>query len=1510
MPANETVWRNLKQMHVIFALSSAALLATVVWMLAGDHADAWRDIQRTSERIVAEKLRAEMSAYHRDPEWTQRITEAEKRLREAEQQYAGTEQERRDLEQELARQEHVAAVAEERVRDRRAYLDKARADYDLAVRDELPAAVLAQRLKVVEDEQRRVNELDLARQREAARVEELRRQLAEFSRERDEAQAELRRLQTEIELKHSALRNIEPEGWFSAAKRKIMEWPIIDGFNSHLEVKHDWMPSLRIKLGMSTAARFDNCRTCHVLIDRVQAGNIPEFPLGKPQSSGVEWWVAENRFPNPYATHPRPDLYVTSSSPHPAPPGGGPGTFGCTICHEGQGNATSFDNAEHTADNPHEMRVWDEKYGHHPNHFWEYPMYSSRLLEATCLKCHHQVEELAHSPTYGPSAPKVVAGYHLIQDYGCFGCHEFQGFNDVRSIGPDIRLEPNYAAVAQQLLHDPFILAQAAPAGGQSPEAPRPADAEAGASARVPALALDQIQEMTLQINRHPNDSDAQKEALRSVIRAEVAPLARAVAARPFDATAERHRLAALVEADGVLDRFKMASLSGRSHGLLDELKDFTHPGTMRKVGPALRHIATKTTADWIAYWTEEPKRFRPDTRMPQFFNLSNQQDPHAQELMPVELAGIAAYLMSKSQPLDLMQPTEGYQPNAERGAELFAQRGCLACHAHEKFPGSEADFGPDLSNVHQKLKPGDEGRRWLYTWIRDPQRYHPRSRMPNLYLEPEGAGESLVDPAADIAEFLLQGGPRDYPAPEWKPYLGIVFDQQFSEDARRRMRFTHPHGVRVAGTMEHGPAVRATVGEGEQEQLAPLRMNDVILALNGREVSNPAEIERAVEAMRTGDAVTLRIWRDGNERDHRLIVSDPLDDLTRLFLSKNLPAEKVERTLRERRYPIPADEVKGDEIELARAPQGETVDDESWQRMKLTYVGRRTISRYGCYGCHDIPEFEAARPIGTTLQDWGRKDVTRLAPEHILEYLRHHGEPDGSSTHARIADALRREEAGAFTSEDEREREMSAAYFYHNLVHHGRDGFLWQKLRDPRSYDYEKIETRGYDERLRMPKFPFDEKQIEAIATFILGLVAEPPPEQYVYQPTGPAADRIAGEGLLRKYNCTACHMVELPLVKFGVDPGALPSGELSSADHPEALDLLLRLKPPREVRTGETLPTGEPVIEFHGLMVSTPDPEEDEEFQEYGFDLWETLLVGDRRVLPGARMLVPKRALRELVPSRGGDFALWLVERLKQSVARGNTSLAWQMSPPPLYKEGIKVQNSWLYRFLREPERLRHVTVLRMPRFNLSPQEAQTLANYFAAVDEAPYPYQPIPQREPEYLAAMERELEEIHRVHPPAAQVPQSAGGNGGRLSPYLDEAWLMLNGPLCIGCHSVGGRQVQIRDPLVDIRGPDLNLAADRLRPDWLMLWLYNPKWITPYTSMPAPRGYGTQDFVHLFGGEAGPQTVALRDALLNYHRIMEVRGRYEPASQPAGQNPADNENPNRNAPAGPAARREP
>ncbi len=1255
MPATDTYVRDLKKVHVVFALSCAALFVTTIWMMAADHKEEWTDHQRTWERIQETTIKRAESRIKDNPEYDSQSEKLATELKSAEDALKAKHTEQNNLAAELQKAEMAFDLAGRKVREYRAYRDKARADYDLDVRDAKPNEVLAAGRKRFDDAQATVDKLELELQAKEAARNTAKQKFDDLTKSRDEIQAGLKKLNSDFTRLDAAYQKLEPDSWFSRGKRRFMEWPIINGFNSHLKIVQDWIPNGRIKLGMATTARFDRCRTCHLAIDRIETGNVPAFPFGHPEGESIADWVREKKFPQPYSTHPNPDLYLTAASPHPV------GKFGCTLCHDGQGSGTSFTNASHTPNDPHIDHEWHKEYGYHSNHFWEYPMLPKRFAESSCIKCHHQVSELKTHPKFGATAPTVARGRDLIQKYGCFGCHEIHGFDGGKPIGPDLRLEPSTEEEAKKIAADPTQKA-----------------------------------------------------------------------------------------------------------------------GQERKVGPALRHLKSKTTEEWVAYWTAEPKRFRPTTKMPQFFDLSNLKDDHAQKLQPIEIAAVTQYLFDKSQPLETLSPAEGYEPNAERGKELFSRRGCLACHSHEAFGGIAQDFGPDLSKVYAKVKPGPEGFRWLYTWIRDPERHHKRTKMPHLYIEPEVIGGEQTDQAADIAAFLLshKKGPDDqYP-----------------------------------------------------------------------EVPFNAEV---------------------------------LDELTNLYLAKALKNDARKDLLATRKYPLPKEEVKGDEIELVTAPDAGRPDDAAWRRMKLNYVGRRTISRYGCYGCHDIPGFEQARPIGTALQDWGRKDTSRLAFEHIHEFLEHHGEADGSSTKERVEEAMKHAEAGGlkageFSSVEQEESEMRAAFFTESLLHHGRPGFLWQKLRDPRSYDYHKTETKAYDERLRMPKFPLKEDEIEAISVFVLGLIAEPPAPELLYRPEGAAKARIEGDRLIEKFNCSGCHMLEMPEIHYATDLDELAATELAPADHPDGLKLLMKLKPPVNGVTRETkvVTVGEekktlPVVKFRGLVFGRPDPEDDPADQEFTYDLWETLDINGKHVLPATRMLVPATRLVSgasketgyAIPARGGKFAEWLVDQLAKSdpLAQGNPQMAWQMSPPPLYREGTKVQTPWLYHFLKEPAKLRHTTVLRMPRFNMNDDEAQKLANYFAAVDEVEFPYQNIPERDPEYAVLRNDQLQPLLQ----------------GKRSGYLDESWKLLTEPsLCNKCHSVGGRDVKVSDPKKDIRGPNLEYVTDRLRPDWTLLWIYKPNWITPYTSMPVNFPKNGKTLEQLFNGDAGEQVIAVRDALMNYHRLME------------------------------------
>jgi len=1276
MPANEQYLRDIKKSHLAFLGSVIAFAFATVLILYRDHDDEWRGFQREFLRLEAQNLRGDeaeiVSAAGGIESYQAELNKLESELESAQASLAPIQEQVKAAKQTAAEAKKDADLKGREVRFARAHRDVARANYDLGVRDALPTDQLQPLFTQFDDHQKTVLSLEAEWEELTTKSKAASAQSALVTAELDKVNDKIKKFHAEATRIQDALREIAPEGGLQGLKRAFMEWPIIDGFNGHLEVKQDWLPELRIRLGMATPARFDRCRTCHLGIDRFGNGNVPTFPA----------LTSEGGYAQPFSSHPRPDVYLTATSPHPI------ASFGCTVCHEGQGSATSFHNAQHGANDPQQDHDWNHKYGHFHNHFWEYPMFPSRLREAACLKCHHDVVELGTNPTYGATAPKAVEGWNLIRKYGCFGCHEINGFDGKKRIGPDLRLEPT-------------------------------------------------------------EEEEPKYESDPNLVR-----------------------------------------------------------GAERKVGPSLKHVAQKTGTNWIAAWTREPKSFRVSTRMPQFFGLTNLQDAHGKSLSDVEIAGVASFITKQSTPVELDKPKAGYIPDnseegqqrrkllIESGKKLFAERGCLACHTHndESFKGMNADFGPDLSNVGAKLLTGEAGLNWIYTWIREPERHHPRTKMPNLFLTPYQDSDREVDPAADIALFLIGDGPKEYAAPS------------VSTEAVKALAQVH---------------------------------------LSGKAMTGPQFEE---------------------------------------FWSTHTLPNTVNPKL-----------LKGDDIELASLTTKPTED--GWNSTILNYLGRRAVSRYGCYGCHDINGFGSGRPIGTGLADWGRKDTGRLALEHIEEFLHHHGEVDGSSTHTRVEKALAKAASDSFDSAEDKKSGLRAAYFYEDLAHHGRAGFIYQKLRDPRSYDYQKVETKGYVERLVMPKFPFSESQVEAIAAFVLGLVADPPASNYVYQPKGAKADRNRGEYLLEKFNCVSCHMTSLHQFEFGAKEGELEPTVADAKEHAAGRKALLALRPAKPAVLGKS--SNSKLGDFHarivGIPYANPNPDDDPEDREYAIDLWEPALTTDaatadelRRkgqepgvMLPGTRLLVKEANLIRHTPARGGHFAEWLVERFSEEKTRGNKYLAWQMVPPPLHLEGQKVQTPWLYRFLREPEQIRYTPALRMPRFNISEQEAAALANYFAAADGVTYPYEQNVFVEPLTLSEGKSKFLEKHAGR--AADYPQSQ-------NPQLDESWKMLTTTLCIKCHAVGGRPFLAapNDPNV-MRGPNLDRVSQRLRPDWVKVWLFKPSWITPYTSMPLPFPADKKDFAPLFDGDALDQTTGVHAALMNYQRLIELHGKASADVKPTDPN---------------------
>jgi cbb3-type cytochrome oxidase cytochrome c subunit len=1079
-----------------------------------------------------------------------------------------------------------------------------------------------------------------------------------------------------------------------------------------------------------------SCQSTRVVDEPDQVADrfLKDADWGEPVSLTIRRGLA-----HPFTSHPRLDLFLTDLSPHPEK------IFGCTICHDGQGSGTAFQWTSHTPDNGEQQQKWNRDYDWFDNHHWIFPMKPRRFLESNCLKCHYNKAELEASERFPkPPAPKLVEGWTLVEQMGCFGCHETNGWDGPnRRVGPDLRLEPNTHEMAAQMLRD----------GGLN----------------------EDERDWATRLVQSPGNARIRERLMASVGRAA--------------------SLAAESPSEG--------RLNSNTVQLARALKNVEVPGKYRKVGPSLRHLNAKVDFDWLVSWIHGPSDFRPTTRMPQFFHqwehLEGAEDARqkgvSEKFEPMEVRALTEFLLAGSSEFEYLKPPEEVteSPSADRGKWLFESRGCLACHAHEKFPRIESTQGPDLSRIGAKFNT-EKGRAWIYSWLQKPHRYHPRTKMPQLYLDPmweiDAQGHrtgKVTDPAADTIAFLL-GLPTD-----WRP-IGV-------------------------------PSRRMT--PREEQVLADLALEWL--------ASDTIPSEKAEDYLRDGIPETLSARLKENER----------------FLIG--------------------------------------INDENRVSRQMEFVARRTVGKYGCFGCHDIPGFEDAKPIGTSHADWGRKESSKLAFENIHKFLEIHGVEAPGSTHPDQSNAEQGKARdmvghGHF---DPLDFDAEDSYFVQALNSHSRDGFLWQKLRMPRSYDYKTTRNKGYNERLRMPRFTLNDEEREAIMTFVLGLVREPPAEQFAYHPDPRQEAMVRGKQVLDKFHCAGCHAMRMEQWQLEFDEDTFESSpevvdypfldkqfgekEIAASQRKDRRGLLHATLHGLTVRSEET---GEAVrFDDDGMPLEEEDDESD---PYYLFTLWRDALIHGERWPVGVRdLLIPARpdgygpAQGTSYPAWGGDLASYLFPRViahaRQANPRVKGAEAWGWLPSPLMAVGTKVRLEWLHGFLMDPFAIRPAAVMRMPNFHMSGEDATRLVNYFAASAGAEFPYEFRPEQRPGYRA--------IQEAHAP------------DRMREAMR---VVTNGNYCVKCHSVADFSPQGERTML---GPDLAGVQSRLRPDYVRKWIANPRRVLPYTGMPVNLPYDP-DMPHLGGvsqdlirGTSIQQLDGLVDLLMNFNRYLQRQTSVQSLVQP-------------------------
>jgi hypothetical protein len=442
------------------------------------------------------------------------------------------------------------------------------------------------------------------------------------------------------------------------------------------------------------------------------------------------------------------------------------------------------------------------------------------------------------------------------------------------------------------------------------------------------------------------------------------------------------------------------------------------------------------------------------------------------------------------------------------------------------------------------------------------------------------------------------------------------------------------------------------------------------------------------------------------------------------------------------------------------------------------------------------------------------------------------------------------------------------------------------------------------------MPQFAFTPEEREAIITFILGLVADPPSERYVYHPEPRREAVIAGEALLDEFRCAACHLLKPQQWHLTFQPGEFgPPPRSEGEPFPFMKERLPRQQLEASAGTDASgrlhaALHGMPALGEDGLplvlydYVPVEDDEEfdpdDEEFEpeylDFSFQLWQTEALEGEQYGVGMKPIATDASgirLPTIVarrPARGGFLPKYLlrhvVAREQQSNPNANGAEAWGWLPPPLSGQGTKVQSSWLHDFLLNPYLIRPAVAMRMPRYNLSPQEATDLARYFAAVDHGDYPYEYHPRRQAAHLAAAEHRYQESFRASGTVGGSPE-----GSRLDRAIR---ILTDSNYCIKCHIVGDFVPQTSDKA---KAPDLAQVYHRLRPEHVRRWIARPTSVLPYTGMPVNISYDPNvEYLggisqELYPGTSIEQLDALVDLLMNFDAYTRQRSSITPLVQP-------------------------
>src|SRR5260221_7666619 len=409
--------------------------------------------------------------------------------------------------------------------------------------------------------------------------------------------------------------------------------------------------------------------------------------------------------------------------------------------------------------------------------------------------------------------------------------------------------------------------------------------------------------------------------------------------------------------------------------------------------------------------------------------------DPLTDEVTVMGKKFKGAFMQSKCEKCHAAEMTLAEAPLLSKGKKLFTDVGCWGCHPIEGY-NDLARRGPTLTDIKSKTTQG-----FVKTWISYPKAWRPATRMPNFW---PGAIDASTVPhlegESDAQVLARQQKLREQEVSAIVAYLwtssgsGTLLAATAPKgDAAKGKERLEGVGGKACHVAEKDSPARRSEGSPERDY-APNLWN----------VGDKAKPEWVYSWVKNPKAM----WPDTKMPDLRLTDAEAANVTAYLMTLKT----------------------------------GESWPDPKYaagEEQKLAAEGKELISKYGCFGCHNIKGFETAQKIGTELTEHGRKAV-ELLDFGDVQYF----------------------------TEDPKHRQTYA-------------NWVWEKLHVPRVFAYERVET-------RMPQFDFTDEEALSILTFLKGQTGEKMLPQYLAANTEQKVAVYRGEKLVYWNGCRNCHIVE----------------------------------------------------------------------------------------------------------------------------------------------------------------------------------------------------------------------------------------------------------------------------------------------------------------------------------------------------------------------------------------------